>query len=442
MELPPHKFNPDKSLDPELLKEDTIELIKFLLAEYRQDKSYISLLYDAVNLSGTKGTRIILPFYLGFAAVRDAELSQNTLKEIYSTLRIICASAQIIHNYSLLVDDDLDAKKVPEDIAPSLPEVLVGGVQSLINSKGVAGKVGAVVGTGAKTAGTIVSHLSRLFFPRSHEEPKHMRHGKPFKRDELGERTYRIVAAGYLPPAKGAGRYIKNQRVREEFDETIHKMEQVLSEGEFQDICSEVGGHNNELYLKEHHYKSLTPEKYYEIIQKKTGALLREVCKLAVFAATEIAGLEEKVKCERVSAAEGFGEALGELVQLTDDYNIDFLLLQDLGEKVETGKPPAADVRANKLSNRVLIELTTAEYVRPEDRKWFNKVLRRRDAHKYTKEALRRAHKYKENLKRVIFEGEIIPRRDVALQALSVFPDCLERQALENQVTNYIWRRR
>lgn len=125
------------------------------------------------------------------------------------------------------------------------------------------------------------------------------------------------------------------------------EIEQILStalkniiEGERLDILFEQAG-REATYIQKMMYKSISEKDYYEMIGKKTAALLEAACK--------VGGVVGNGAPDQVDALSKFGWNCGLAFQVTDD------LLDITAETEKLGKDKGKDIKEHKLGNLVIL---------------------------------------------------------------------------------------
>jgi geranylgeranyl diphosphate synthase type I len=133
----------------------------------------------------------------------------------------------------------------------------------------------------------------------------------------------------------------------------------VIIDGEIKDILFERSGRDDEDYVVNNRYKTITKDDYFKMISQKTAVLLQTCCKAgAIFA---------NASDSQVEQIGDFGYNLGIAFQIRDD------MLDIFADEKEFGKKIGKDIIEKKMGNYVI--LSAVEQLGPEDEKAINELL-------------------------------------------------------------------
>ncbi|MCL5011135.1 MAG: polyprenyl synthetase family protein [Patescibacteria group bacterium] len=164
------------------------------------------------------------------------------------------------------------------------------------------------------------------------------RRNKPTTWAKYGKSIAECAAVDYAAAIFQAANYApKNKAASELLALTL----KTLVEGEILDILFDRQGHCEEPYIVKNRFKSVSDEKYLEMVAKKTAALIQASC--------ELGGLCSGASAKEITALRGFGLNLGIAFQLQDD------ILDIFAEEKELGKKIGKDIEEKKGGNVVLM---------------------------------------------------------------------------------------
>lgn len=127
----------------------------------------------------------------------------------------------------------------------------------------------------------------------------------------------------------------------ERISELLIKTMKSLTEGQILDVLFERAGRNDEPYLKQKRLKSISQNKYFEMISKKTAFLIAACC--------QAGGLVAHASRKELSLLKDFGLNLGLAFQIQDD------ILDIFGQEKNLGKKIGKDIEERKGGNLVLL---------------------------------------------------------------------------------------
>lgn len=145
----------------------------------------------------------------------------------------------------------------------------------------------------------------------------------------------------------------------EEITEILAKAMKVLTDGEILDILFEQAGRENEPFIKQNRYRRLSNENYFEMVGKKTAALIQASCETGGL----LAGAAEK----DLENLKKYGFNFGLAFQIQDD------ILDIFGEKKSFGKRKGQDIADGKMGNIVI--LLASRELPLQDKKRFMEII-------------------------------------------------------------------
>lgn len=176
------------------------------------------------------------------------------------------------------------------------------------------------------------------------------RRNQPTTWKKYGHSVAQCITLDYLASVfYGLSRVKNGQRIAELYADTL----KTVVDGEFKDILFERQGHEDEPFIVEHRYKTITKNDYFQMIGQKTAALLQACC--------EAGAIYAGASNEQTKLVGQFGYNLGIAFQLRDD------LLDIFGDESKFGKKIGKDIVEKKMGNYVI--LTAIEMLGPTDRR-------------------------------------------------------------------------
>jgi geranylgeranyl diphosphate synthase type I len=133
----------------------------------------------------------------------------------------------------------------------------------------------------------------------------------------------------------------------------------VIIDGEIKDILFERSGREDEDFVVNHRYKTISKDDYFKMISQKTAVLLQACCKAGAIYANASDGQVEQMG--------DFGYNLGIAFQIRDD------ILDIFADEKEFGKKIGKDIIEKKMGNYVI--LSAVEQLGPEDEKVISELL-------------------------------------------------------------------
>ena len=167
-----------------------------------------------------------------------------------------------------------------------------------------------------------------------------------------------------------ANRSKEPEKISELFAKTI----KTGVDGEILDILFEQSGRENESYIVENRYKTISEKDYLNMVKKKTAALFQNTC--------ELGGICAKASSKQLKALRNYGFNLGIVFQVKDD------ILDIVGEKKKFGKEIGKDIKQRKRGNIVI--LFALKKLNSFDKNQLSKILEKR---KITKKDIKKAVK-------------------------------------------------
>lgn len=132
-----------------------------------------------------------------------------------------------------------------------------------------------------------------------------------------------------------------------------------IIDGEIKDILFERSGREEEDFVVENRYKTITKEDYLVMISQKTAVLLQACCKAGALVAD--------ASDEQIETIGDFGYNLGIAFQIRDD------ILDIFGDEKEFGKKIGKDIIEKKMGNYVI--LSALEELEGDDKNTVNQLL-------------------------------------------------------------------
>ncbi len=114
-----------------------------------------------------------------------------------------------------------------------------------------------------------------------------------------------------------------------------------IVDGEILDILFEKSGREDEPYIIENRYKTISEKDYLDMVKKKTAVLFQNTC--------ELGGVCAKASHKQLNALKNYGLNLGIAFQVKDD------ILDIFGEEKKFGKKIGKDIKEKKRGNIVIL---------------------------------------------------------------------------------------
>jgi geranylgeranyl diphosphate synthase type I len=141
--------------------------------------------------------------------------------------------------------------------------------------------------------------------------------------------------------------------------ELYGKTLKIIVDGEIKDILFERSGREDEDFVVNNRYKTITSDDYFKMISQKTAVLLQASCKAGAIYAN--------ASNEQIELVGDFGYNIGVAFQIRDD------ILDIFGDEKEFGKKIDKDIIEKKMGNFVI--LTAIEQLGLKDKKTINELL-------------------------------------------------------------------
>jgi len=165
-----------------------------------------------------------------------------------------------------------------------------------------------------------------------------LRRGKPTCWFKLGKSIAQCVEINYGAAIfQGAIRSKKPQEISELLAKTI----KTLIDGEILDILFEQSSRDNEPFVRQNRYQKLIDDDYFEMVSKKTAALIQASC--------EIGGIVSAAKEKDLEKLREYGLNFGKAFQIQDD------ILDIFGAQKSFGKRRGQDIADGKMGNIVIL---------------------------------------------------------------------------------------
>jgi len=165
-----------------------------------------------------------------------------------------------------------------------------------------------------------------------------------FRRDQptvwskFGRSIAECVSFTYLASVfAGLNKVHNSSKLQNLYSKTL----KIIIDGEIKDILFERSGRENEKYVVDNRYKTITMDDYLVMISQKTAVLLRASCQAGAICA----GASD----EQIEIIGEFGFNLGLAFQIRDD------MLDIFGDEKELGKKIGKDIIEKKMGNYVIL---------------------------------------------------------------------------------------
>ena len=186
-----------------------------------------------------------------------------------------------------------------------------------------------------------------------------LRRGKASLWAKFGKSATECAGVYYAAAIFQAAQRSNNpQKISKIFSRTI----KTIVNGEMYDLLLERGGREDDAYPLKNRYKSVSLRDYFDMVGKKTSALLSAAC--------EIGGICAGAKPAQIKALKDFGFNLGIAFQIKDD------ILDIFGEEKVFGKEIGKDVKERKAGNIVI--LLALKSLKQKERAALLKILSKR----------------------------------------------------------------
>ena len=203
----------------------------------------------------------------------------------------------------------------------------------------------------------------------------------PLRRKELtcwfkfGKSTAECIGIDYSAAIFQGANRSKNPK---EISELLAKTMKVLVDGEIMDILFEQSSRTNEPYIKKNRYSNVTDQDYFEMVSKKTAALIQTSC--------EVGALLAGAKGKELEKIKEYGLNLGIAFQIQDD------ILDIFGSQKSFGKRKGQDIAEGKLGNIVI--LFACREFSAQDKKEFLEIIKKNNVNnKEVKEIIEKIKK-------------------------------------------------
>ncbi len=183
-----------------------------------------------------------------------------------------------------------------------------------------------------------------------------VRRDQPTTWKKYGTSIAQCMAFDYLATISTGLNHVNNS---EKLNDLYSKTVKVIIDGEIQDILFERSGREDEAFVVENRYKTITKDDYFKMISQKTAVLLQTCCKAgAIYANASDSEIEQMGE---------YGYNLGIAFQIRDD------ILDIFADEKEFGKKIGKDIIEKKMGNYVI--LSAFEQLSPEDVNVINELL-------------------------------------------------------------------
>jgi len=168
-----------------------------------------------------------------------------------------------------------------------------------------------------------------------------LRRGRPTTWSAFGNSIAQCVGIDYAATIFQSANTSKNPiLISQLFAKTLKR----LVEGEILDILFERSGRDDEPYVVENRFPKISEKDYFEMISKKTAALLQTSC--------EVGGICAEAKDQELEVLRKYGFNLGMIFQITDD------ILDIFGSEKKFQKKIGKDIEEKKEGNIVILYAT------------------------------------------------------------------------------------
>lgn len=164
------------------------------------------------------------------------------------------------------------------------------------------------------------------------------RRNKPTVWKEFGTSMAECFSMGYVASIfQGANKSPE----RSELTEVLAKALKTVINGEVEDILFERSGREDEPFVVENRYPTVSKKDYFSMIEKKTAVLIQASC--------QVGGICAGGSKEQIDALMDYGWGIGVSFQLRDD------ILDIFGDEKSFGKKIGKDIIEKKMGNIVVI---------------------------------------------------------------------------------------
>ncbi len=165
-----------------------------------------------------------------------------------------------------------------------------------------------------------------------------LRRDQPTVWSKYGKSIAECMSLDYMASVySGLARANNGPRLIELYSKTLKE----VIDGEIKDILFERSGREDEPFVVENRYQSITHDNYFEMIGQKTAVLLQASC----MAGAIVAGASDN----QIRTIGNFGYNIGMAFQIRDD------ILDIFGDEKEFGKKIGKDIVEKKLGNYVIL---------------------------------------------------------------------------------------
>lgn len=183
------------------------------------------------------------------------------------------------------------------------------------------------------------------------------RRNQPTTWAKYGKSIAKCVAVDYSAAIFQTANHASDpSRVSEIFAVVLKK----IIDGEITDILFERAGRDDEPFVVQNRYKTVSQDDYFKMISAKTASLFEAAC--------ELGGVCANVSQDSIQALKEYGFNLGLAFQIQDD------ILDIFGDQKKFGKPIGADIRERKGNGNIVL-LYTAKELADSDQGIIDKVI-------------------------------------------------------------------
>lgn len=177
----------------------------------------------------------------------------------------------------------------------------------------------------------------------------HFRRDEPTVWNKYGKSIAECTAFDYLASVFAGINHANNSsKLIDLYSKTL----KIVIDGEIKDILFERSGREDENYVVNNRYSTITKDDYFKMIGQKTASLLQACCQ----AGSIVAGASD----EQIATIGDFGYNLGIAFQIRDD------ILDIFGDEKEFGKKIGKDIIEKKMGNYVI--LSAMEQLESDDK--------------------------------------------------------------------------
>ena len=164
------------------------------------------------------------------------------------------------------------------------------------------------------------------------------RRDKPTVWSKYGQSIAECTAFSYLASVfTGLNKSTNSSKLIDLYSKTL----KIIIDGEVKDILFERSGREDENFVVENRYITITTDDYFEMIGQKTAILLKTCC--------QAGAISSNANDEQIELIGDFGFNLGMAFQIRDD------ILDIFGDEKEFGKKIGKDIVEKKMGNFVIL---------------------------------------------------------------------------------------